>query len=65
MLREHEANLPPRPYSYQVMERLDGGGAGHIYILDANGRKIASIWGKGTEKIALAELICDASEIKP
>jgi hypothetical protein len=35
-------------------------GKGFVYILDANGRRIAVLWGKIVEKIAMAELICDA-----
>lgn len=56
-------NLPPRPYTYETITakgRPDG--SGHVYIIDANGRKIASMWGKTEEKIALAKLICDTSE---
>ncbi len=60
----YEKDLPPRPFSYQTIDRADGKGAGHVYVLDANGRKVASLWGKPAEKIALAELICDASEAK-
>jgi len=58
-----EAGLPPLPYSY-LINAPEGArdGAGHVYILDSNGRKIGSLWGKPEEKIALAELICDASD---
>lgn len=56
-----EKNLPPLPYSFQVISTY-GGQAGFVYILDANGRKIASLWGKPDEKTAMAELICDASD---
>lgn len=59
-------SLPKGPYSYQYTTPKGAGdraiGKGHVYLLDANGRKIASLWGKPEEKLALAELICDASE---
>jgi hypothetical protein len=53
--------LPPLPWSYQVISAYTGK-TGFIYILDANGRKIASLWGKPEEKDSMAELICDASD---
>jgi hypothetical protein len=56
-----EKNLPPLPWSYQVISAYSGK-TGFIYILDADGRKIASLWGKPDEKDAMAELICDASD---
>ena len=55
-------NLPDVPWSYQSVGGRDHLGSGHVYILDANGRKIASLWGKPEEKLALAEAICDLSE---
>ena len=36
-------------------------GGGHIYLLDANGRKIAAIWGKAGEKEKTADLIIEAT----
>jgi hypothetical protein len=55
--------LPPRPYSYSTTA-LPGQheGAGHVYIIDATGRKIVSVWGRPDEKIALAELIVEAGK---
>lgn len=58
---QFEADLPPLPFSY-LTNSGGNGNPGFVYILDANGRKIASIWGKPSEKIAVAELICDASD---
>lgn len=55
------ADLPPLPWSFQTISTYEGK-VGFVYILDANGRKIASIWGKPSEKMAMAELICDASD---
>lgn len=56
-------DLPPLPFSYLTNAPEGAGdGVGHVYLLDANGRKIGALWGKPSEKIALAELICDASD---
>lgn len=60
-------HLPPGPYAFHTTA-LPGQpiGNGHVYLVDANGRRIASIWGKGEEKIALVEMIIAASEtVKP
>ncbi len=52
------SKLPPGPYEYETTADLNGHhGLGHVYIVDANGRKIASIWGKPDEKMALVEMI--------
>ena len=60
---EHGHNLPPLPLSYELNQKKGNpDGVGFVYILDANGRKVASIWGRPAEKIALAELICHASD---
>jgi len=49
-------NAAPRPWDWTWVSANASGG-GHIYLLDANGRKIAAIWGKGEEKEATADLI--------
>lgn len=60
------SDLPPGPYTYEIITaKATTGqpiGNGHVYITDATGRKIASIWGKPAEKMALAELICNARD---
>lgn len=54
-------NLPPGPYDFQTTALPDEPtGKGHIYILDATGRKIGVCWGKPDEKLALAALIIEA-----
>jgi len=59
MSAEH---LPPRPWSFMsITPQGKPLGNGHVYLLDANGRKIASLWGNADEKIATAELVCDAA----
>jgi hypothetical protein len=55
-------SLPPLPWSYQTVGPANEPGNPFVYLLDANGRKIASLWGKPAEKLAVAELICDASD---
>jgi hypothetical protein len=56
-------HLPPLPYSYET-NAPEGvhEGKGFVYLLDADGRKIGTVWGKPDEKLALATLICDASD---
>lgn len=55
--------LPPLPWSYSTNAAVGKHeGNGFVYLLDANGRKIASLWGTPAEKLATAELICDASD---
>lgn len=57
------ANLPPGPYAYETTQPAGApDGSGHVYIIDASGRKIASMWGKPAEKLALAELILRARD---
>lgn len=55
--------LPIGPYQYETVRAMNSAheGSGHVYILDKDGRKIASMWGKPHEKMALAQLIIDAS----
>lgn len=36
-------------------------GSGHVYIVDATGKKLASLWGTKETKIAMATLILDAA----
>lgn len=57
-------SLPPLPFTYVTLDAPgDGINTGqllYVNVLDAGGRKIASLWGRPWEKIALAELICHA-----
>lgn len=55
--------LPPLPWSYEtnaLVGRHDG--TGFVYLLDANGRKIGTVWGTPDEKLAIVELIMDAAD---
>lgn len=54
--------LPPGPYQLETTRPELEPGAGHIYLVDANGRKIASIWGSPAEKISLVNFIIDTEE---
>jgi hypothetical protein len=49
--------LPPFPWDWVAAGAPSNNGAFHAYLVDANGRKIAAIWGKGTEKEAIADFI--------
>ena len=64
MTDETDANLPPGPWSYEEVrsEKSRYEGSGHVYLLDANGRKIASIWGKPDEKMALVAYMIEARD---
>ena len=54
-------HLPPGPYRYEVTAKPgEHLGNGHVYIVDATGRKIASCWGNRDEKLALAALVIEA-----
>lgn len=56
-------HLPPLPWSYSTNAPVgQHEGKGFVYLLDADGRKIGTVWGKPDEKLAVAELICDASD---
>lgn len=46
----------PRPWNWTWVSANASGG-GHIYLTDANGRKIAAVWGGSEEKRATAELV--------
>lgn len=55
--------LAPLPWSYSTNSLVgQHEGSGFVYLLDANGRKIGTLWGSPDEKLASAELICDASD---
>ena len=49
----------PRPWNSLAISTRSGGGF-HLYLLDADGRKIGVIWGKRDEKVHTASLIVDA-----
>lgn len=51
------ATLPPLPWDWVASEKPDGRGQFHAYLVDATGRKIAAIWGRGAEKTLIADTI--------
>ena len=59
-------SLPPGPYEYITTADLnDHHGMGHVYLVDTTGKKIASIWGKPDQKLALVDMIICASGGSP
>jgi len=50
----------PRPWSIGVSSTSSNNDSFHLYLVDANGRKIAAIWGRSGEKLATAEMILAA-----
>lgn len=61
---ESKKNLPPFPWDWTASDSPSGNGTFNAYLVDASGRKIAAIWGKGAEKEAIADFIllaCNAA----
>ncbi len=57
------ADLPPGPWEYMTTAKLnDHHGMGHVYIVDATGKKLMSLWGTPDVKMALATLIIEARD---
>lgn len=56
--------LPPGPFSYWTTSPTENHGEGHVYIVDANERKVAALWGQPSEKMAMAALIIEAAQSK-
>lgn len=52
----------PLPYDWLTSSIAPAGGRFHLYLTDANGRKIAAIWGAPDQKEATAKLIVRATE---
>lgn len=52
----------PGPLDWTGTPATASGGF-HAYITDANGRKIAALWGGAEEKVANAHLFCAATEL--
>lgn len=53
----------PAPWDWEATGFATTNGACHLYIVDANGRKIAAVWGKGGEKEATAILLAAAPDL--
>lgn len=58
-----DEDLPPGPWHYETTAAPgDHHGYGHVYIVDANGRKIMACWGPPKTKMATAALIIEARD---
>ena len=56
-----DPNLAPGPWHFETTAGVtEHDGHGHVYMVDANGRKIASLWGSAETKIATADLMIEA-----
>lgn len=63
-LPEPKDKLPPLPWSYETNAPVGiHEGKGFVYLLDANGRKIGTVWGNPDEKMAIVKLVMDASDM--
>lgn len=51
-------NLPPLPLDWTSSATPSANGAFHVYLVDANGRKVGALWGTSPEKQAMAKAIC-------
>ena len=54
------ASIKPAPLPWDWEWRPTMFGPGHLYIVDANGRRIAAVWGQHPEKEATAKLIIES-----
>ena len=55
--------LPPAPWTWTDNGPIDRPlGTGFVYLHDATGRKIGTVWGSPGEKVAIANLICEARD---
>lgn len=56
------SDFAPAPWSYETSGKPGGNGDLNLYVVDANKRKIAAIWGKRGEKEATASVVMVAPE---
>jgi hypothetical protein len=55
--------LPPGPWTWTDNGPIDRPlGTGFVYLHDATGRRIGTVWGTPAEKVAIANLICEARD---
>jgi hypothetical protein len=57
MMAMRKEELPVFPWDWTSSALPTANGHFQAYLVDANGRKIAAIWGKGKEKQAIADFI--------
>ena len=59
-------DLPPGPFHWITTARPgEHDGTGHVYIVDATGRVVATVWGPKESEVALAEMIVEARSRLP
>ena len=54
----------PAPYTWLTLSAAPANGAFQLYILDADGRKIALVWGSRDERRATAALFAAAPAMR-
>jgi hypothetical protein len=55
--------LPPGPWTWTDNGPIDRPlGTGFVYLHDATGRRIGTVWGTPAEKVAIANMICETRE---
>ena len=55
--------LPPGPWTWTDNGPIDRPlGTGFVYLHDATGRRIGTVWGTPAEKVAIANLICETRD---
>jgi hypothetical protein len=60
------ACLPKGPFTFLSTAREGKHlGSGAMFVLDANGRKVATVWGSPEEKVELAALMIEARDRVP
>lgn len=50
-------NFAPGPYAWETSGKPGGNGDFNVYVIDADGRKIAAVWGKRGEKVWTCSLM--------
>ena len=54
------AKAAPRPWTMLALGTHTGSGGFHLYLVDANGRKIGVVWGNRDEKFHTASIVVEA-----
>ncbi len=54
----------PTPFDWQAIGEPTASSGFHLYIIDANGRKIGVVWGKAHEKAGTAALLAAAPQMQ-
>jgi hypothetical protein len=55
--------LPPGPWTWTDNGPIDRPlGTGFVYLHDATGRRIGTVWGTPAEKVSIANMICETRD---